>query len=359
MHRRQDVRFVHLWEPGTNHMEILVQLWPDLLAQFLMGWILLYTFTPSLSSQSGNSFGKTVCIPALFSLGMLILSLLIEFYLSPFLFQGSIVLQWVLFVLLGTRLCGLRLGKSMLAQFCFFSLMLGAGMLSERTEPDEKEPQPQGIDLTPHVLTHRLPAIRNDVLTAVYGTPEDVEPEQATPEDVSLTKVHPEEGFGEPPPSPTEPPVPPEPDPSDIPPPAGNPEEVATPASPTPPAATAELPAEQPAAAPVPPTPTAPEPLEVFPTEITETPGVVEGDTSIRADQMSEITEVKNRSSDKRYAPPTYDVTAVSLGSNGRFAMVNGNLLREGAVLRTGGSDPRGWKLLKVTPTEVLWQPLQ
>jgi hypothetical protein len=88
-------------------------------------------------------------------------------------------------------------------------------------------------------------------------------------------------------------------------------------------------------------------------------PEVLDGDASIGADQLGDIVRVKHRSTDPRYAPPEYIISAISIGDRGSFVIMEGRLLREGAVLRTGGQQPRGWKLFRVSEAELFWQPLE
>jgi hypothetical protein len=68
---------------------------------------------------------------------------------------------------------------------------------------------------------------------------------------------------------------------------------------------------------------------------------------------------VRNRSTDPAFPPPDFHIGAVSIGSGGRFAWVDGELLREGTILRVPGEGVRGWRLYRVDDHELFWQPLK
>lgn len=328
-------------------MSFLAPLLPDLAAQFLLGWAVVWIFSPAGGQVPAWRTLGVACAMSLISLGT-------EIWLSPYVLQGTLVVQWIVFVLLGFSLGHLSLGKSMLAQLCFFSLVLGAGLMREpaadaasaeeerllrqdRRDPKATEVPEWADSLEQALLVNRLPEIRKDAQQAVYGEKKSPAPD-APPatEPPSTATVEP--------PDPTEeaeidPPgmsgsefealvysIPPEYFPT------VEPEEESDPADP---------------------------PLEVIPVQFPEEGGVIGEFTSMNANQTQEITEVRNRSTDPAYAAPLYDIGAVSIGENGRFAMVDGRLLRQGAILRTGSMDPRGWKLHRVTTTELFWQPLK
>jgi len=317
-----------------------VELLPALATQFLAGWAMLALFQQSADEVHPLRAPATALFCLLAGLG-------IEVFLSPFLFQGTLVVQWALFVMLGHRVCRVPLGKSMLAQFCFFSLMLGKGLLEERVggsdlgmeerrllegEPSgETDEVPDGRDhLEASLLHHRLLAVRHDVHGLLYDLPGPAAP------------------------VPTPKPPPPVDPPSEPPGMSGAAFEALiygdAPEPPDPVVESTAFAPDDPASTP---------PPEIIPVEFPEAPALTGDSTSIHSDQMSEIVEVKNRSTDATYAPPTFEIGAISIGANGRFAMIDGRLLREGAVLRTGAQDPRGWKLYQVTKTELFWQPLK
>nr|MDA3873491.1 hypothetical protein [Kiritimatiellia bacterium] len=77
------------------------------------------------------------------------------------------------------------------------------------------------------------------------------------------------------------------------------------------------------------------------------------------AEQLSDAVEVRNRSTDRRYPHPQFEIGAVSMGENGRFAIVDGEMLKEGSIVRTNEENPRGWKLHRIGRTELFWQPLK
>jgi hypothetical protein len=294
------------------------------------------------------------------ALAMTLLNLGVEAGLRPFLFQGTIVMQWALFVLLSHWLCKMPLGKSMLAQFCFFCLMLGAGMVEQNAEGDELEQEEQRLlkatsdqeNQTPQpnsawpekieagILSHRLLEIRQDALAAVYGEPETSSPPDETHEIIVDTPAHTATQTGQ-----------------SVGMTGAEFEKLVFSDFGT--STSAERLQVEPEDS-KPEAPTTAERLpDLNPLETEGPAEVLKGDTGMTSEQSEELTEVKNRSTDRNYAPPAFDIGAVSIGSKGRFAMVDGRLLREGAVLRTGGLDPRGWKLHQVTQTELFWQPLK
>lgn len=345
-------------------MEFLFHLWPDFLLQFLLGVLVLFVFAPSSALEHAPSKGKLLFLCSITSVVMLLLSLSIEHYVSPLILQSSLVIQWVFFTLLGHRICGIPLGKSMLSQFCYFSMILGVGLLSEHVLPvpstpsDPPAPESWMKRVEWALLTNRLPHIRGDVLTALYGKPVSSQPPPSTkppqpppptptpaPRVVELSENEP--------PNPTEDPtLPPQEEVREIPPPV--------PPTPTP------EPTPVPPDNPPEPSEQSSQPLRIYqgwpeplPEATNDLPDVITGEERTGLDQISDPVNMQNQSTDSRYAPPDYSISAVSMGERGRFVMVDGRLLREGAVLTTGGSEPRGWKLFKVTETVLFWQPLE
>jgi len=347
-------------------MEFFTPVWPDVLLQILLAWMCLIIFAPSSSLENSPSFLKTVGCATFTSLCMLGMSLVIEHYLSPIIFQTSLVFQWVFFTLLGHKFCAIPLGKSMLAQFCFFSLMLGSGLLLEDLRPQEpREPAPttssSGMietgarQLETALLTRRLTGIRREIRTVAYGGETDQT-------DSGTTWDEPPSPTVEPPPAP-QPTATPEadiaevlstenPPPQDIIPPEPEAPAVSDPTLPVPEST-------EPVPEPTPPPRVAKEPDPIKSTPRFTEPQVLQGEATLGSSQINEMADVKNRSTDKRFTPPDFVVTAVSIGDRGGYVMVDGRLLGQGAVLTTGNTSPRGWKLLRVTEKELFWQPLK
>jgi hypothetical protein len=318
-------------------MTSMLMLLPGLAAQFVLGFVLIGLF---VQSGDGVPFWK----PVLTSLIMVVIGTLMGIFLTPYLYQGTIVMQWFMFVLLGKVLCSMPLDKSMMAQFCFFSWMLGLGMVEERfsaSDPaEETEAVPEWMVTTRKaLLPDSMLLARDAALSAMYDLPEEERPEQEPV--VAVQQPNP---------------------------PSSRP--TARPALSQNAGSDRMTGAEfealfydtaRPASELVPVMGTAEDPTlrlpehELLLGEVEElTPP-----TTIDPDTSEEIVQVKNRSTDPDFLPPAFMIGAVSSGKRGKFAMVDGRLLREGAILRTGTSQPRGWKLHLITETDLFWQPLK
>ena len=312
-------------------MSEILTILPSLAAQFVLGFILIGLFV-----QSGDkvAFWK----PILTSFIMVVAGIIIELYLSKYLYQGTLAMQWMLFVILGHKLCSMPLDKSMMAQFCFFSFMLGIGLFQKPVEPAADAEEVTFVEkLQPVLLPVRMASARSSALGAMYDVSEDelkpieiaFTPKQDTPEE-------PEDS------STTSPDTPPVGEPLVM---TGSEFE--------------DLFYD-----------TSAPPMELVPLAVSTSNSIfvdpadeqfgnqfeeLTPPTTLAPDDSEEIVQEQNRSTDSEFTPPGYIIGAVSFGKKGSFAMVDGRLLREGAILRTGTSEPRGWKLYKITETDLFW----
>lgn len=340
----------------------LLHLLPGLLLQVALATALLWLFIRP-------SDEVPVLHILLTALGFTFLNMAIEWTLRDYLLETTVVVQWTLFVLLANHFLSIPLPRAALTLFCFFALMLGVGLLDARRSPsalseeeqlliegfqavklsesaESEDLSPWSIQLRNGILDKRLLAARAVARRSLYTVSEKER----------VVK-----------PDPTPDPMP-EPIPEPIPETAPEPPVI----SQTPAITGKEFEALFDRHAPSDP-----------PTTIQELPGItdlpsqgsVELEASVddpdtrpdrrhhpggfNAAQLSEAVDVRNRSTDRRYANPQFEVGAVSIGEHGRFAIVDGEMLKEGSVVRTNREDPRGWKLHRVEPTELLWQPLK
>lgn len=330
---------------------------PGLVLQIALAAALLWLFT-----RPSDDVPVTHIL--LTSLGFSFLNMGIEWALRDYLLEAIVVVQWTFFVLLANHFLSIPLPRAALTLFCFFSLMLGSGLLDARLsqselseeerllvegfqavevpEAHESEPlSPWAIQIRNGILDKRLVAARSAALRSLYAKPEPEVAEQPnpmpdpTPETASVSPVL----------SPS----------STM---TGNQfEALFTRVSP------ADFPTEQEIVSETPESSGSPDRMvtekpEPRPTDEVR-PDRRNHPGGFNAEQLSEVVEVRNRSTDRRFANPQFDVGAVSMGEHGRFAIVDGEMLKEGSIVRTNQESPRGWKLHRIEPTELFWQPLK
>lgn len=329
-------------------MEVLQSVFVAMAVQVFLGALLLWLFAPP--SEDAGRKGR---VPAAVLL-LLILNLAVEWFLQDYLREGTLVFQWVLFSLLVHKIVGIPLPRSLLTLFCLFALMLGWGLTTSRLrdrEPTEEEqllrqgfgeePVEEDADaagpawrttLKASLLDQRMLAVRDLTRDLLYGPSEPAPPPLKTPPP-------------EPPPSPTPEEkaggekttamsgrefealfAPSSPPPVRPPPPRGTP-------SPEPPAPTPRL-----------------RPGDAGPR--------VRHSPAVNSEHMAEIVEIRNRSTDPRYDPPDFSVDAVGIGEKGTYAIVDGDFVGVGSIIRTNDRNPRAWKLVTIEPKELFWQPL-
>lgn len=329
-------------------METFQYLAPVYLTQILLGVLLLILF---VRDRDEVGTGKILLTSLLYTA----LNILIEWFLNDYLLAATLVVQWTLFVLLANRIISIDLPRASMTLFCYFSLLMGFSMLEARFSPEELTQEEklltEGFDensksdkkdlpkqdwitrLEHGSLPRKIYSTRNWVIEYLYH-PETEEP-------VSTVSS--------PAPTPALPPLPhPEnPDPAKTVTLSGKEFEALF----FPEKNTAQTPQEIPTS-----TPTLPKPTENYPTV---PPNGGRNTNGINAEQMSEIVKIRNRSTDPGYAPPEYYISAIGMGSGGHFAIVDGDMLREGSVIYTQKEKPRAWRLYRIEVNQVFWQPLK
>jgi|GEM_PF-6451935 len=338
--------------------DALFYLAPGFLIQILIAAFLLWLF-----ANGKDEVGLVRIL--LISLGFTALNVLIEGSIQDYLLYATLVVQWGLFTLLANRFISIRLPRASLTIFCYFMILLGFQMLETRLSQNE------------------LSDDEKLLLVGFEKTDEDKDPESEQENWVSNLELN---MIGArsmqaryqildilyPPPEPTAPPSNPSPEPSVV-------------IAPTPKASNAISAGPHPNGAMTGKEfearfftknegvePETPEPTEVVvaiplpddtmfvtPPEQIREPIRPSGRARITADEMSEIVDIRSRSTDPSYAAPGYDVSALSIGESGKFAIVDGEMLREGSIIRTQLENPRGWRLLRIAANEVFWQPLK
>lgn len=335
----------------------------DSLLHLSSGYLILRCFLPPSIQSRGWP-------PLLCSFLFLFSGIAIEKILGPFLLEGSLVFLFFFCILLADKVAKLPLLNATGALFCHFCLMLGLGLLPEAsldsgsnpTEPDT--PKEESLeDSLDDLLEAGL--MDDEVPPTPTPVPEPLEPTRpaVTPTWVTETRelyLHRRllaarnvlrEVLYRPERSPED--IPPQPTP-------------ALQATPTPaptPIPGSELTAEEYFAL-FDPTPT-PAPL-VHSTPLPPTPTPLQGENvvnpgdavAVNSDQLSNMVQLRNRSTDTQYLPPEFEIDALGIGNNGRYAIVNGTLMREGNIIRVSESTVRGWRLVKILEGELYWQPL-
>jgi hypothetical protein len=81
-------------------------------------------------------------------------------------------------------------------------------------------------------------------------------------------------------------------------------------------------------------------------------------DNTLRDEDAEELVQSQNRSTDPRFPAPAYNIEAVGIGAKGKYAIVDGRFVTEGAIVRTSGGEVRGWKLIRIEKKQLFWQPL-
>lgn len=328
-------------------VDALLYLAPGLLSQILIAGFLLWLFV-----NQKDEVGPIWILACALSFSTL--NLLIEWVLDPYLLTATLVLQWVIFAVICHRVLSMTLARACITLFCFFSIMMGLQMLevrlngAEMTEdekllvegferPDEDRQSPaSGVEWVRRIetglISHKTYASKKQLQAMIYKIPV---PEPAVPANK---------------PAATPTPAPPLPTPLPL----------LQPSQPAPSKMTgAEFEAlfypKAPAVESVQAIPTPLPAPEVLVPELP--PGMTSA--SINAEQMSNIVNIRSRSTDPGYSPPDFLISAVSMGSHGRFAIVNGEMLRQGSVVPSQTTPPRAWRLYRIQQNEVYWQPLK
>ena len=330
-------------------VDTLLFLMPTFLTQILAGVLLLWLF---VRSQDEIGLERILLTSVLYC----VLNIVIEWFLQDYLLAATLVLQWALFVLLANRICAIRLPRACITLFCYFSLLMGGSMLEARFVPKERseeekllmegfEESEDAADHGEHELSWARRLKEDSIASKTYAFKQRV---------VDLLYHPDEEAMAPPPPLPTPTPQPLAQIQAQETPPPPPPNEIESEA----PSAPQENSEEPPPVVQAPtPTPTV-EPVAdvVYPEE---DPPRVSNNNSISGEQMNDIVEIKNRSTDPSYDAPSYKISAISMGSGGRYAIVDGDMLREGSIIHTQLETPRGWLLYRIEPNQIFWRPLK
>ncbi len=78
----------------------------------------------------------------------------------------------------------------------------------------------------------------------------------------------------------------------------------------------------------------------------------------VTADELKGMVRIRNRSTDPRYEPPSFNITATGKGSRGSYVIANGQMIGQGSHMDNPGGEPRAWKLNQVSPTTIHWTPV-
>jgi len=327
----------------------------DSLVHLLSAFLMMRFFLPPSIKKRGW--------PLLACSGLFLVSgLIIETILAPWIHEGTLVFLLFFFVLLANRICKLPLVHSFCALFCHFCLMLGLGMVQSAHPvflPERGEKTEQGEEDFDQLLEAGL-------LEEASATPTPTpQPEKTSSNEANevisvlhdrmlhrklvrsrsllLDVMYPDDARAQPSPTPT-------PLPGDI------------PAAPTPVPGSimepeeffrlfAPTPTPRPGGQVPPPLPT--------PTPVQGENVIHAGDAvAVNSNQLTNMVKLRNRSTDSMYMPPDFEIDAVGIGANGRYAIVNRVLMREGNIIRVESETVRGWRLVKIREGELFWQPL-
>ncbi|MGA0368138.1 MAG: hypothetical protein ACO3N7_01655 [Kiritimatiellia bacterium] len=333
-------------------MDALTLLLPTFITQILMGVLLLWLF---VMAQDEIDLDRILLTSLLYTL----LNVLIEWFLKDYLLATTLVFQWTIFVLLANRICAIPLPRASITLFCFFSLLMGGRMLEAHFFPEEISEEEKLLMEGFHT-PRESPGAEVPELSWVQRIREgSIASKTYVSKKIVVDLIYGGETENEDPLSP--PPATPTPlsvkvEPSPLPPSTGTlsgkefealfyPLEYSSESEQSPPPA---VPTPLPAALLPPP--------RYADTNSLPPPS---GPASINAEQLTQIVEIRNHSTDPAYAAPDFQISAVSMGSNGRFAIVDGDMLREGSIIHTQLDTPRAWMLYRIEPTKVFWRPLK
>ncbi len=90
-----------------------------------------------------------------------------------------------------------------------------------------------------------------------------------------------------------------------------------------------------------------------------QNPIEIEDHASVNATQLAEMAKVRNLSTDPRYPPPNFDISAVGSGRMGTYVIAEGRMIRLNGELPAANTPPEAWRLTKATATEAHWMPVE
>lgn len=329
-------------------IDALFYLGPGLLSQLFVAAFLLWLFV-----NGKDEVGPLRIM--LVALTFTAMNLLIEWVLNDYLLAATLALQWTVFVVIAHRYLYIPLGRACVTMFCFFSLMMSFSMFEARfreaemteeekllvegfvNQPDQADTRSPELDwverMEAGLIRNKTYAAKKQLQAALYM------PAAADWDDLPPVET--------PPPAPV----------AELPPP-----------QPTPPTATVSGMTGEAFEALILGQNTDPQTEAIIPKAPpdSQVPQVTVSDfspeltrASINAQQLSKIVTIRNRSTDPSYEAPDFLISAVSMGSNGRFAIVNGEMLREGSIVPSEVDHPRAWRLYRIGNNQVFWQPLK
>lgn len=79
----------------------------------------------------------------------------------------------------------------------------------------------------------------------------------------------------------------------------------------------------------------------------------------LNAEQLAEMTRVRNRSTNPKIPPPAFSVSAVGRGPAGTYVIAENQLVEIGGSLSGKESHPRAWKLVAADQSETVWEPVE
>lgn len=84
----------------------------------------------------------------------------------------------------------------------------------------------------------------------------------------------------------------------------------------------------------------------------------VEDHVSVDEHQLSEMAGFRNISTDRRFEPPNFVIAGFGKGRLGTYVIVNNQMIRLNGQINSPTEEPRAWRLVDATPSEVLWEPV-
>gem|GEM_PF-6155347 len=330
----------------------------DSIVHLVSAFLMLRSFLPPTVKKRGGPLLVCSCL-------YLLMGIVVETILNEWIREGTLVFLFFFFILLANRLCKLPLLHAWCAMFCHFSLMLGYGTLGFapgeiQTEQALTVDQPEeNLDrfLEVGILRETPPTPtpvaektgdhseqESDVLRSLRSRMLHRKLDRSR--ELLLEILYPGDPGGQTPhlmatPVPTSAPARPTPVPGS----RMEKEEFFLLFSPTPTPSPEQIPTPQPLL----PTPT--------PNQGATVVDPVDA-VAVNSDQLNNMVKLRNRSTDANYLPPRFEIDALGIGANGRYAIVNGVLMREGNIIRIETGTVRGWRLVKIKENDLFWQPL-
>ncbi|WFB35909.1 hypothetical protein P3T73_17285 [Kiritimatiellota bacterium B12222] len=348
---------------------------PGFAVQFLLAVILLWMF---VSDKDEIGLLPILSISLVYS----ILNVIIEWTLGDFLLLVTLVIQWSFFVLLANRFLRIPIPRASVTLFCYFTLLFGTTLVHDYLSPAPSSEEEQLLtagfegndndhakeesDLPVWALRVESGLIAQKSVMANYQLKETLYGSRKSKRSRPVVKATPQPSL-QIASSPTS--IPPQGEP-----------ELSEPLAPEIAITSEEDPNEWTGArfealfnddipveritTPVP--EPAKEEVDIASNilnsnEDPEVTGVLLDipPANIEAEQLAEFVKIQNRSTDPRYPTPSFNISAVSMGDDGRYAIIDGEMMSVGSIKRTNLEAPRGWRIHQIELNEVVWQPLK